>query len=78
MYTLTYTDEYGNSYTQENVIRIDWLDQENIETVATEYLERPLTEEERQTLYYRIDKADYFPSNEDIRNIISYYIINKN
>lgn len=76
MYTVTYTDENGHSYTQENVVRLGWIDKESVETVATEYLKRPLTEEERQTLYYRIDKADYFPSNDDIRDIISYYIKN--
>ncbi len=76
MYTVTYTDENGNTWTQENVIRLDWIDTDYIETIAEEYLKRPLTDEERQTLYYRIDKAETFPSSDDIRDIISYYIKN--
>lgn len=67
---LTYTDDYGHTYNEENIVRVDWITKESLEEIALEYLKREITEDELKKLTALIDKAESFPSNEDIRGML--------
>lgn len=68
--TMTYTDDYGHTYNEKNIIRVDWITKESLEEIALEYLKREITEDELKELAALIDKAESFPSNEDIRGML--------
>lgn len=68
--TMTYTDDYGHTYNEENIVRVDWITKESLEEIALEYLKREITEDELKKLTALIDKAESFPSNEDIRGML--------
>ena len=67
---MTYTDDYGHTYNEKNIIRVDWITKESLEEIALEYLKREITEDELKKLTVLIDKAESFPSNEDIRGML--------
>ena len=67
---MTYTDDCGHTYNEENIVRVDWITKESLEEIALEYLEREITEDELKKLTALIDKAESFPSNEDIRGML--------
>lgn len=67
---MTYTDDYGHTYNEEDIVRVDWITKESLKEIALEYLKREITEDELKKLTALIDKAESFPSNEDIRGML--------
>lgn len=76
MYTVTYTDENGHSYTEKNVIRLDWINEKFIDNIVQTVISRKLTEDEKNELYNRINKCEYFPEEMDLRELIYMVIAN--
>lgn len=67
---MTYTDDYGHTYNEEDIVRVDWITKESLEEIALEYLKRKITGDELEKLTALIDKAESFPSSEDIRGML--------
>ncbi len=76
MYTVTYSDENGNTWTEKNVILLNWINEEQIDRITQTVISRTLTDEEKKELFNKINKLDYFPEEMDLRELIYYVIAN--
>lgn len=76
MYTVTYSDENGNTWTEKNVILLNWISEEQIDRITQTVISRTLTDEEKKELFNKINKLDYFPEEMDLRELIYYVIAN--
>ena len=69
MYTLTITDEGGKSLTVHNVLDYDFVDEDNVQTVAEQF-GKTLTKAQLVQVQRRCWKAERFPDNEDLTEIV--------
>ena len=67
---MTYKDEWEQTYKEENLIRVDWISYKMIDEQANE-MNITLTESQKEEIARRINKAEYFPSYDDTRDIIT-------
>lgn len=67
--TLQITDDDGNTRTVTRVIAYDCLCEEDVECVE-EDLDIELTEEQRKKVARYAERSEYFPSMDDLREIV--------